>query len=323
MKISIAMATYNGAGYLQEQLDSFLAQTVQPDELVISDDRSNDTTVEIIERFAEVAPFKVIWWQNQRNLGYGGNFNAALNGTTGDLVFLSDQDDVWFPEKIAKMVEQANSHPDTLVLMNDAELTDAGLKSVNLTKLGQIHSAGFGNDTFVMGCCAAFRREYLHWCLPVPEGYRAHDAWLVGISIKLGIRRIYPVVLQYYRRHEFNESQWIVNRTKKISRWDVLWADFAKLNPSTGKSSGLNLEDQNAIYLRGLEHLTNRAPHHCRASLKRHYREMKEAQALNRERAALREQPFLERLFGAMRLWHQYHHKKLYGLKRILRDIIG
>ena len=99
LRISIAMSTYNGGKYLQEQLDSFLAQTSLPDELVITDDCSTDNTLEIIQAFAAMAPFEVRWEQNEKNLGYTGNFNQALMKTTGDLVFLSDQDDVWFPEK--------------------------------------------------------------------------------------------------------------------------------------------------------------------------------------------------------------------------------
>lgn len=142
MKISIAMASYNGEKYIKGQLDSFLAQTRLPDELIITDDCSTDRTEVIVREFEEVAPFKVIFHRNEKNLGYCGNFNAALMKTTGDIVFLSDQDDVWFPEKIETMVGLAEKNPDMLVLMNDTELTDGDLNSVGLTKLGQIKSAG-------------------------------------------------------------------------------------------------------------------------------------------------------------------------------------
>ena len=119
LKISIAMATYNGAAYLQEQLDSFLAQTRLPDEVVITDDCSTDETLEIIKGFEESAPFNVHWEQNEHNLGYTGNFNKALIKTTGDLVFLSDQDDVWFRDKLEQVERYAAEHPAALVLMND------------------------------------------------------------------------------------------------------------------------------------------------------------------------------------------------------------
>ena len=120
MKISIAMATYNGARYLRAQLQSFVDQTRQPDELIIKDDCSTDGTETIVREFGKTAPFKVEFHRNQQNLGYCGNFNAALMRATGDLVFLSDQDDVWFPEKIEHMIGVAERHPEALVVMNDA-----------------------------------------------------------------------------------------------------------------------------------------------------------------------------------------------------------
>lgn len=77
-----------------------MAQTRLPDELIITDDCSTDNIEEIVKEFAETAPFTVVFHRNEKNLGYCGNFNAALMKTIGDLVFLSDQDDVWFPEKL-------------------------------------------------------------------------------------------------------------------------------------------------------------------------------------------------------------------------------
>ena len=157
MKISIAMATYNGAQYIQEQLQSFVDQTRQPDELIITDDCSTDQTEAIVGEFAKTAPFAVEFHRNENNLGYCGNFNAALMKTTGDLVFLSDQDDVWFPEKIEHMINVAERNPHAWIVMNDAALTDGGLKEVGLTKVGQIRSAGLPLESFVMGvllCCA-------------------------------------------------------------------------------------------------------------------------------------------------------------------------
>jgi len=221
MKVSIAMATYNGAKYLQEQLDSFVDQSRQPDELIVADDCSSDITVKIVEQFAKNAPFKVTFHENDHNYGYCGNFNQALLKTTGDLVFLSDQDDVWFPEKIERMSAMAAEDYQSLVFMNDAALTDFLLKDSGLTKLGQIKSAGFDQSSFVMGCCAAVKRELLDFCLPIPEAYPAHDNWIVGIAEGMGRKRIHSEVLQYYRRHGQNESDFIANRTKRVTRTQV------------------------------------------------------------------------------------------------------
>jgi len=100
IKASICLTTYNGSKYLQQQLDSFLAQSILPDELVVCDDGSTDATCEIIERFKQIAPFEVRLYKNENNLGYAQNFSKALGLCKGDFVFLSDQDDVWLPKKL-------------------------------------------------------------------------------------------------------------------------------------------------------------------------------------------------------------------------------
>jgi len=221
MRISIALASFNGEKYLKEQLYSFLSQTKQPDELVISDDGSTDQTINIIHRFAEIAPFNVRFLINDSASGYASNFNNALVNTTGDLVFLSDQDDVWYPEKIERMSAIAEKDSYSFVFMNDAVLTDASLNTSGLTKLGQIKSAGFNTSSFVMGCCVAVKRELLDFCLPIPDAYPAHDSWIVSIAEGMGRKHIYPEVLQFYRRHGRNESEWIVNSNTRITRKHV------------------------------------------------------------------------------------------------------
>ena len=134
MKISIAIATYNGEKHLKEQLGSFVKQTRLPDELIVSDDLSSDNTFEIIKKFAEEAPFKVIYSQNKKTLGYAGNFSKALTKTSGDLILLSDQDDVWFNNKI-ETIEKVANECDELLIVNDKLITDANLKSYPHSKL--------------------------------------------------------------------------------------------------------------------------------------------------------------------------------------------
>lgn len=223
MKISIAMATYNGAKYLKEQLDSFVVQTLLPDELVVCDDGSKDETVEILQSFAELAPFDVHIHCNPKNLGYAQNFNRALSLCSGEMVFLSDQDDVWFPDKIKTIVKIAEDDSLNQVFMNDAELTFKDLQQTGLTKLGQIRTAGMSDRTFVMGCCAAIKKSFLKDILPVPNEYNAHDSWIVNMADGLGRKRIIEKTLQYYRRHGDNESEFIANSTRKINKITYLW----------------------------------------------------------------------------------------------------
>src|ERR687894_3003245 len=101
-RFSVAMCTYNGARFVAEQLASVAAQTRPPDELVVCDDGSTDETCRLVEEFAARAPFPVRLFVNERNLGSTRNFGRAVALCEGDLVALSDQDDVWHPEKLER-----------------------------------------------------------------------------------------------------------------------------------------------------------------------------------------------------------------------------
>ena len=92
--VSVALCTYNGERFLQEQLDSIAMQTWTPDEVVVGDDGSSDSTLEILERWKQSVPFSVRIERNERNLGFAKNFESTLSRCTGDVVFLCDQDDV-------------------------------------------------------------------------------------------------------------------------------------------------------------------------------------------------------------------------------------
>lgn len=205
--ISVAMATYNGRRYLPEQLASLVAQERRPDELVVCDDGSTDGTVELLGEFARTAPFRVRIHRNERNLGVLRNFEKALSLCEGDLVFMSDQDDVWLPDKISEVVQVFESTPGALAVINDKLIVDENLVPTGATMLGNIRGFGSPDGNFVAGCCSAFRSDWLRIALPIPEGAIAHDTWLVGLAHRLGVASISEKPLQYYRRHGANVSQ--------------------------------------------------------------------------------------------------------------------
>lgn len=217
MKISIAMATFNGAAFLPTQLASFATQTRLPDELVVTDDRSTDATPEIIRAFAASAPFPVRFEVNPENLGFALNFSRALSLTTGDLVFLSDQDDLWMDHKIATMVDLADRLPGKVCFLNDASFADGDLVPLGTTKMEQIRKLGLPDTAFVMGCCVAVRRAYLDFILPVPPSILGHDVWIVTTSDALGLSERLPLPLQAYRRHRGNLSNLRFNWTRSES----------------------------------------------------------------------------------------------------------
>lgn len=207
MKISIAMATYNGEEYLQEQLDSFLGQTRQPDELVVSDDCSTDRTLEIVERFAMTAPFKVHYYRNKKNLGYAGNFNVVLQHCTGDLVFMSDQDDVWHSSKIEKMAAIFDEQPALQLLIHDLEFCKADLTPIGQTKIERMEEVFDLNKSYVVGMATAVGGSFLKLCLPIPDQAGiAHDGWLHECANAIGKKAIMRDVLALYRRHPSNTT---------------------------------------------------------------------------------------------------------------------
>ncbi|MDA3876984.1 MAG: glycosyltransferase family 2 protein [Halothiobacillus sp.] len=224
MRISIAMTTYNGAEYLREQLDSFVAQTLLPDELIVCDDLSSDETIEILTQFSQTAPFKVEIVRNEKNLGYIKNFERALSLCTGDIIFLSDQDDVWFSNKIAKMANMMTMQPSIFVLQADMVLTDEKLNPTPFTQLGNILSIGQGADTFISGCGTAIRREWLGIALPIQSELCGHDNWIHRLALALEVRVLLEEPLQFYRRHGENTSQGLASKPQKTTALDSFLA---------------------------------------------------------------------------------------------------
>lgn len=208
MRISIAMATYNGAQFVLEQLESFVAQTRRPDQLVLSDDASTDETLEIVERFKSSAPFEVVLLRNRLNSGHERNFEKAISACTGDLIFLSDQDDVWLPTKIATVAEVFDRKPSTLLVVNDLELANEKLECSGKSLIGQIRASGTwnGGRSLVIGCASAFRGELKSLILPVPPLYYGHDRWIHAVAHALGGRYVLGQTLQLFRRHGNNAS---------------------------------------------------------------------------------------------------------------------
>jgi len=323
MKISIALASYNGAQYIQAQLQSFVEQTHQPDELIITDDCSTDETDAIIRNFSKTAPFTVKFYRNERNLGYCGNFNAALMKTTGDLVFLSDQDDVWFPDKIEHMLSVAKANPEALVVMNDAALTNGELNEVGLTKIGQIRSAGFPMRYFVMGCCCGVRRELLDFCLPIPAGLKSHDNWLVLMADELGCKLIDNRILQYYRRHESNESQFIANRTVKVTKLQALIHSIKKARHPDSHKAGLDQLNQLQVFSDGVSEVLAKAPESYRHAIEATLTRCKADTHRLQQSIEIRRMGLISRIAATLYFAITGGYRNTSSLKAILRDLLG
>ncbi len=226
LSISIAMATYNGARYLQAQLDSFLEQTRQPDELVVCDDGSTDSTIDILERFQQDAPFTVKIHRNEMNLGFTKNFEKALLKCSSDVVFLSDQDDIWFSTKVEVVMKAFLANPGKLLVVHDGNLVGEKLDWHGATMLGQVKSGYRASDSLVTGALTAMRAEFFSYALPIPTGVVGHDVWLHNIARHLDARLVLDQLLQTIRRHSSNTSHWIASSIHRIGRFEVILSQW-------------------------------------------------------------------------------------------------
>ena len=216
--VSIAMTTFNGARYLAEQLNSFAAQTRLPDELVVGDDGSTDTTAAILAEFAAHAPFPVRVIVNAVQLGPSRNFAETILRCEGDVILLSDQDDRWEPEKLQLMVDYLAAHPLCWLATHDAALMDGDGRQSGLTMGGQITAAGGDPPRdLVAGCCMAIDARLARLYDPPPPT-RTHDAWLTAIADLLQLRGWVALPLIAYRRHGANVSESYMSRLGGSSR---------------------------------------------------------------------------------------------------------
>ena len=216
--LSIAMATYNGECYIAEQLKSIVCQTRLPDELVISDDASTDRTLEIVRDFERCAPFPVRVHLNQERLGSTHNFELAIRACNGDIIFLCDQDDVWYPDKIALSETSLTTDKESGAVFTDADMVNQNLQpygqrlwkslrfSLHEQKLVASHNSYslLLKHFAVTGTTMAFRSKYLDLVLPIPKGWM-HDAWIALLISAISNLSILPTSTVAYRQHNANQ----------------------------------------------------------------------------------------------------------------------
>ena len=213
LKVSVALCTYNGGNSVQTQLQSILRQSRLPDEIIVCDDGSQDDTVETVRRVADQHPCPPIrLTRNAARLGFAKNFESAIRQTTGHIVFLSDQDDLWFSDRIARMTLPFEQEPEVDLVYCDAALADASLKPTGETVFGrrrdmqlpgQRSPRQIGLGVGFNGCMMAFRSTLKDYCLPLCALW-GHDHWIAFIAYATTEVRAIPEPLMYYRRHGNN-----------------------------------------------------------------------------------------------------------------------
>lgn len=217
MKISVAMATFNGAEFLSDQLSSILKQTRTPDELVIGDDGSSDSTCDIIEKFCRLAPFPVRYSRNDKTLGHSDNFLHTALRCSGDWIALCDQDDVWLPNKLQVVEEKINNNRNDLLMVVhssqvvNSNLEDTGIRKPDFEKESLKGRGSLGVWWVSHGMSTIFYGDLVR---KVPFDRRgtdqrrrdlrpmSHDFWLGRLAQGLGSVLLIPETLALYRRHD-------------------------------------------------------------------------------------------------------------------------
>lgn len=204
VQISVCMASYNGGLFIAQQLKSILNQLTANDEIVISDDGSTDDTIHIIQYLED--PRIKLYFNTQRH-GPIGNFENALRHSSGQLIILSDQDDIWLPNKV-EVIKTLLIEYD-LILTNCEVINQQGI--VLHPSFFELRGSrqGFWQNLYrnsYIGCCMAFRRTVLDYALPFPKQIHMHD-WWIGLMVELKGRVIfYDDPLIKYVRHGKNAS---------------------------------------------------------------------------------------------------------------------
>lgn len=198
--VSVCLASYNGEDFIKDQIVSILNQLHPEDELIISDDGSNDHTIAIIMSFADP---RIKFFPHTSSGRPTENFEHALEQARGEFIFLSDQDDIWLKNKYDHMLSLL--HTNDLVLSNST-LVDEHLEVIN-PSFFKFHNSRKGivrnvikNSYF--GSCMAFRRELLSFALPFPSSKEiGHDVWLGLVAEMTGKVYLTDEPLILYRRH--------------------------------------------------------------------------------------------------------------------------
>ena len=217
MRISVAMCTYNGAEFLPAQLESIAQQTRPPDEIIVCDDASTDDTRAVLQSLARSSPVPVSLYFSDENAGSVKNFERAIGLCTGDVIALSDQDDVWRAGKLQHIQQSFDSNPTAGLVFSDAEIVDK-----NLNALGKRMWDEVGFDAHkqklirsgrslevliygwtVTGATMAFRSNFMKLALPVPTNIAMiHDGWIaLAIAAVADVAFIDEPLVQY-RQHE-------------------------------------------------------------------------------------------------------------------------
>jgi glycosyltransferase involved in cell wall biosynthesis len=219
-QIDVLMAVFNGEKYIEEQITSILNQTYQNLHLIIRDNASEDSTVNIIERLIEGNPDRITLLCSLKNVGVIGNFSALMEQSHADYVMFSDADDVWQLDKVEKTVAELNElekkfgKDNPLLVHTDLTVVNGQLKPLHPSFWKYSHIKPQKGDALnrllvqnvVTGCTMLVNRPLLNLALPIPESIVMHDWWLALIASAFGHIGTVDEPTMLYRQHGSNDT---------------------------------------------------------------------------------------------------------------------
>jgi glycosyltransferase involved in cell wall biosynthesis len=216
--VSIALCTYNGERFLPKQLDSLLAQTYAPIEVIAVDDRSDDETWKILSDYA-AKDDRLHIYQNENNLGHGANFEKAIKLCKGDYVAICDQDDIWEKGKIALMVTSAANH---IMVYHDSDFVDEHDHRIGNQTLGSMNRMYQGDSCLpvilansIHGHTILFDSRLKDHIFPFKPGV-SHDWAIAFAAFNTGQVKYLDQVLVHYRQHQSSVTDILEQREKSV-----------------------------------------------------------------------------------------------------------
>lgn len=203
MSITVCLASFNCNRFIEFQLTSILSQLKSNDQIVVVDDCSTDNTYDIVLSIASENP-QIIVYRNDSNIGVIKSFEKALRFAKHDYVFLSDQDDVWYPNKCEHFINEL-SKPNVVCVLGNLDVVYEGkslsYKFFDKSPVSRFTVARqFLKNDFI-GCNMAFKREVLERALPFPKQISMHDFWLGVVALTMGKVSYVDSSTMMYRRH--------------------------------------------------------------------------------------------------------------------------
>lgn len=222
LSVSVCMAVHNGERFLKPQLDSIFSQLRAGDELLVVDDASTDRSPALLRAIRDP---RLRVHRNEKNLGVVRSFEKAVVRSSGDIIFLSDHDDVWLPGKVAKALAVFATRPDVTLIATDAKLIDEQNNVIGesfFAERGRFETGFLHNfiQNKYLGCTLSFRRSMLRYFLPIPADVPMHDMWFGLLNQIYGKAFFIDEPLTAYRRHGRNATPLVTSgHVPRILRW--------------------------------------------------------------------------------------------------------